>query len=164
MRDLGSRNGTKVNGLKVTDSTLKEGDVVKVGSHEFVVEAESTLKERQVDARAALHREEPRVDGRHEGAHRHAPPKGGTDETVELIDGRGKSSGALTGDTDGSKAVKTAAAGGEQVARDGHSLRAQGDAVHIRMRVDGQMVGSPSSRTRSGSWSGGWSRRRARCA
>src|SRR5688572_9138325 len=52
VRDLGSRNGTKVNGTKVTDSTLKEGDVVKVGSHEFMVEAEATLKERQVEARS----------------------------------------------------------------------------------------------------------------
>jgi general secretion pathway protein E len=141
VRDLGSRNGTKVNGLKVTDATLKEGDVVKVGSHEFVVEAEATLKERQVEARSKSTGKTPEWMVDMKELIEMLPPKGGIDETVELIDGRGKSSGALTGESDGSKAVKLLLlAASKSRATDIH-CEPKGDAVHVRMRVDGQMVG-----------------------
>ncbi len=33
LRDLGSRNGTKLNGVKVSDSVLRAGDVIRVGTH-----------------------------------------------------------------------------------------------------------------------------------
>jgi len=39
VRDLDSRNGTKVNGSRVTEQALSPGDVLKVGDHEFVLEA-----------------------------------------------------------------------------------------------------------------------------
>ena len=35
--DLGSTNGTKVNGLRVTQVTLREGDVITAGDSAFVV-------------------------------------------------------------------------------------------------------------------------------
>ncbi|GMV26962.1 MAG: hypothetical protein AMXMBFR58_29930 [Phycisphaerae bacterium] len=46
VRDLQSRNGTRVNNLKVDKSPLRSGDVLKVGSHEFLVsEPESPAPE-----------------------------------------------------------------------------------------------------------------------
>lgn len=141
VRDLGSRNGTKVNGTKVTDAALKEGDVVKVGTHEFVVEAEATLRERQIEARTRAPAKAPTWTVDLKELIDMLPPKGGGDEVVELIDGRGKSSGALTGDTDGSKAIKLLLlAASKSRATDIH-CEPKGETVNVRMRVDGQMVG-----------------------
>ena len=41
LEDLGSTNGTFVNGRKVSKSTLNNGDTIKVGRVEFRVNAES---------------------------------------------------------------------------------------------------------------------------
>jgi len=41
LEDLGSTNGTFVNGQKVAKSTLNHGDTIKVGRVEFRVNAES---------------------------------------------------------------------------------------------------------------------------
>lgn len=41
--DLKSRNGTKVNDLKVSNSPLRAGDVLRVGGHEFLVESDEGL-------------------------------------------------------------------------------------------------------------------------
>lgn len=41
--DLKSRNGTKVNDLKISNSPLRAGDVLRVGSHEFLVESDEDL-------------------------------------------------------------------------------------------------------------------------
>jgi pSer/pThr/pTyr-binding forkhead associated (FHA) protein len=41
LEDLGSTNGTYVNGRKVAKSTLNDGDKIKVGRVEFRVNAES---------------------------------------------------------------------------------------------------------------------------
>ena len=38
VRDLGSRNGTKLNEIRVEESPLKSGDVLRVGQHEFLIE------------------------------------------------------------------------------------------------------------------------------
>ena len=53
LRDLGSRNGTRLNGVRVTDSILRPGDVIKIGTHSFIVQAEESLAERQSAARDA---------------------------------------------------------------------------------------------------------------
>jgi len=142
LRDLGSRNGTKVNGEKVTgDRTLEDGDVVKVGRHEFTIQAEASLKDRQSEARAKASNKEPGWLSDLRELITMLPPKGGLDDVVEMIDGRGKSSGAITGDSDGSKAVRLLLlAASKSRATDIH-CEPKGDAVYIRMRVDGQMVG-----------------------
>jgi pSer/pThr/pTyr-binding forkhead associated (FHA) protein len=44
LEDLGSTNGTFVNGEKVNQATLSDGDKVTVGRVEFVVKAESNDK------------------------------------------------------------------------------------------------------------------------
>lgn len=39
VRDLGSRNGTRVNNEKIADAALMPGDQIRVGGHVFVIEA-----------------------------------------------------------------------------------------------------------------------------
>ncbi|MBC7773606.1 MAG: FHA domain-containing protein, partial [Pyrinomonadaceae bacterium] len=107
VRDLGSRNGTKVNGERiVADAELNDGDVVKIGKHEFAVHAEASLRERQVEARTKAPDKEPEWLTDLRELILMIPPKGGLNDVVEMIDGRGKSSGAITSDSDGSKAVR----------------------------------------------------------
>ncbi len=53
VRDLQSRNGTKVNDLKVSHSPLRAGDVLRIGAHEFLVEDEDGLpisEDQELDA------------------------------------------------------------------------------------------------------------------
>ena len=45
--DLGSTNGTKVNGLRVTQVTLREGDVITAGDSAFVVHFTEDSKDAQ---------------------------------------------------------------------------------------------------------------------
>lgn len=40
LKDLGSRNGTRVNGKRVDEWNLKDGDVITLGSHELTVSAD----------------------------------------------------------------------------------------------------------------------------
>lgn len=41
LRDLGSRNGTRLNDQRVTDSPVNPGDRIRVGKHVFVIEGVS---------------------------------------------------------------------------------------------------------------------------
>src|SRR5262245_18385047 len=43
IRDLGSRNGITVNQQRVSEHRLETGDVIKIGSHEFLVESEGPV-------------------------------------------------------------------------------------------------------------------------
>lgn len=40
LEDLNSTNGTKVNGERVTQHLLKQGDVLKLGKHEFLFDTQ----------------------------------------------------------------------------------------------------------------------------
>lgn len=45
LRDIGSRNGTRVNGKKVRDADLKDGDVIRAGRTEMLVRIEESQPE-----------------------------------------------------------------------------------------------------------------------
>ena len=141
IRDLGSRNGTRVNGQKITDVALKPGDVVKVGTHTFMIEVEESLKERQAAAREAAPAAQSAWGSDLTEMITMLPPKGeGINDRPELIDGRGRSSGALGGEGEGSKAIRLLLlAASKSRATDIHA-EPKGDSVQVRMRVDGQMV------------------------
>lgn len=141
LRDLGSRNGTRVNGQKITDAPLNPGDVIKLGSFTFVVQAEDTLKERQAAARATNSGVKPGWVIDLEEMISSLPPLGeGLTDKVEMVDARGKSSNALQGDNDGPRAVRMLLlAASKSRATDLH-IEPKGDAVQVRMRVDGQMI------------------------
>jgi eukaryotic-like serine/threonine-protein kinase len=48
MKDLGSTNGTKVNGLRVESARLRDGDVISAGESSFVIHVDETLTEMPV--------------------------------------------------------------------------------------------------------------------
>ena len=158
LRDLGSRNGTKLNGVKVTDTIVRPGDVIKLGTHTFIVQAEETLAERQAAARAAAGAaaaEAGPAPGKN-GARPKAdpawvidlseminmlPPRNtGTEDKLELVDGRGRSSGALAGDGEGARAVRLLLLGASKARATDVHMEPKGDGVQVRMRVDGQMI------------------------
>ena len=41
MRDLGSTNGIRINGIRVVEGFLKEGDELTVGNHRYIVRWDS---------------------------------------------------------------------------------------------------------------------------
>lgn len=157
VRDLGSRNGTKLNGVKVSDAPLRVGDVIKIGSHSFILEAEETLKERQAAVRqqAGKAANAGTNGGSGTGASNvdpsyalelrelinMLPPKNqGTDDSVDLIDGRGKASGALAGTSEGPRAVRLLLLSASKAHATDIHCEPKGDSVQVRMRIDGQMV------------------------
>src|SRR2546425_10401232 len=54
LRDLNSRNGTKLNGELVTEAVLKDGDRVYAGRTDFVVRIEAVPKTESVPAPTPL--------------------------------------------------------------------------------------------------------------
>ena len=65
VKDLGSRNGTKLNGVKIVDAPLRPGDVIKIGNHSFTIEEEATLKRlRKKGASIALEAANPAYETR----------------------------------------------------------------------------------------------------
>lgn len=141
LRDLGSRNGTKVNGVKVTDAALKPGDMLKIGNHAFRFEAEETLKERQAAARedATGTRSGWEIDI--EALINSIPPRDeGAADVPEMIDGRGRPSGALKGQGEGPKAVRLLLVAASKCRATDIHCEPKGDVMQVRMRIDGQMV------------------------
>lgn len=145
LRDLGSRNGTKLNDMKVTESVLSPDDVITIGKLSFKVESrgqEGVLASRRrtgaasesIDTEAApwmLELKE--ILKAFEG-------RGGQDETLKLIDARGVETDALSGSGAGPLASRTLLRiANRTVATDLH-LEPKGDSFHCRMRVDGTMV------------------------
>jgi general secretion pathway protein E len=142
LRDLGSRNGTKVNRERLAQpKRLNPGDAVKIGNHSFVIELEQSLGEVRADVRArtidADHAWLEQLQGMVEGL----PPKGqGADESVGLIDSRGDASAALAAESHGPTALRLLLLLALKArATDIHLEPKQHGAV-VRMRVDGQMV------------------------
>jgi general secretion pathway protein E len=156
LRDLGSRNGTKLNGQKVTDSIVRPGDVIKLGTHTFIVQAEETLGERQAAARAAASEAAGSAGLGKNGTRPKAdpawvidlveminmlPPRNtGSDDKLELVDGRGRTSGALGSDGEGARAARLILLAASKARATDVHMEPKGDCVQVRMRVDGQMI------------------------
>ena len=142
LRDLGSRDGTRVNGVKVLDHYLAPGDSIRVGSHEFSVQSEATLQERQAEARGKAPATDAAwlIDLRE--LIRMLPPKDEwVDEPISAVDGRGKPTPVLEGNTAGPTCLRMLLiAGSKSRATDIH-CEPKGEFVQVRLRVDGQMVG-----------------------
>jgi len=141
VRDLGSRNGTRLNGIKINDSPINAGDTIKIGNHSFLFEAEETLKERQTLARSEAASGEPSWATDLKELINMLPPKNvGVDDPIEMVDGRGKTSVALQGSSEGSRATRMLLlAASKSRATDIH-CEPKGDSVQVRMRIDGQMI------------------------
>jgi general secretion pathway protein E len=154
VRDLGSRNGTKLNEIRIEESPLKSGDVLRVGQHEFMIHVEHSPGEKPVrsvnevlqDAPPEVTALAPLTASREVGwmfeiaqAIRDLPPKEMM-EAVSLIDANGAPTDVLTGTSDGPNAVRMLLQlSSKSRATDIH-FEPKGDFYNIRMRVDGEMV------------------------
>lgn len=159
LRDLGSRNGTKLNGMRVTESRLGDGDCIRIGAIEFIVEA----RESAVHA-AAGDSGEHRSNGEGETATRVArarskaaeenaewvreirgvieamPAPEAGDESLQLVDARGQNTSALAGAADGPLAMNLLLRAASRTRATDIHVEPKADMVNVRMRVDGQMV------------------------
>lgn len=160
VRDLQSRNGTRVNDSKVDRRSLRPGDVVRVGSHEFLVETDAPAPTAEV-RRKTLHIGEalseltPDEALSIKGVKRSAdvewmytiaevmgqlPPKELPAEAVRILDSNGRSSEVLTGTTDGPNALRMLLQLASKARATDIHVEPKGEHYQVRLRVDGDMV------------------------
>lgn len=140
VRDLESRNGIKVNDIKVTEARLVPGDVLRVGSHEFLME--------EVEENANVFSEsmpEPPEEQASWAAHlaellQVLPPKLDEPESVTIFDASGRASQALGGSSDGPNSIRLLLQVASKARATDIHVEPKGQSYHVRMRVDGQMV------------------------
>lgn len=162
VRDLGSRNGTKLNDSPIDVAALNPGDVIRIGAQTFKFLAkggangEAPSKTRGKSKKDAAHDTRTGAEPDAEdhlpkgalppwakeliGLIKNMPPKDQRNETITLIDAGGRASEALGGEGLGSMAVKLIMlAASKSHATDIH-LEPRQESVHVRFRVDGQMI------------------------
>lgn len=142
LKDLGSRNGTRLNGEMVGESFLNPGDVIAVGKHTFEVRAEQEApqlitkkKDRDVARGAAPSWA---VDLR--SIIDSLPPKSVLDENITLIDAQGKPTDALAGESDGAQATRLLLLVAQKSRATDIHFEPKGEIYSMRVRVDGQMI------------------------
>ncbi len=161
VRDLGSRNGTKVNNIRVNEWRLSPGDTIRIGGREFTIESSgSSIVEEEEPARKPSEkargrgwrglREELTKSAEPDWAREMRilmaglPPKDAEPEGVSLMDASGNPSTVLdaaeSGEADGARAVKLMIqAASKSRATDIH-VEPKVERHHVRMRVDGEML------------------------
>jgi len=160
LKDLGSRNGTKLNEVKVESSPIKPGDVIKVGNHEFLVEGidseggggkKGKGEDKIAQAFEAAKAEAQRVSVKGgaggelawmfeiaelvESLLPRTPAEG-----VAIIDSNGNPTDVLSGTTDGPNVLRLSLQlASKSRATDIH-VEPKVEHMNVRMRVDGDMV------------------------
>ncbi|MEM1183819.1 MAG: ATPase, T2SS/T4P/T4SS family [Planctomycetota bacterium] len=152
LRDLNSRNGTKLNGMKVTESILSPGDVIGIGALEFCVEVRGAEAKGQLSARRANGKGRNGSVDMEEAAANRAwmtelqdileafAGRGTNDENPVLIDARGQDTKAIAGSGEGPRCIRDLLRVASRTEATDIHVEPKTDATHIRMRVDGQMV------------------------
>jgi general secretion pathway protein E len=157
VRDLDSRNGTKVNSIKIDNVFLEAGDRLKIGIHEFLIYADEMAAD---DTAGQSKGKSGKATGKPTGKSKGKastkakpvwerdlkemletlPPKGEFETIVTLIDASGQDSSALETDADGPRALTLLhQLASKSRATDIH-VEPKPDSFNIRMRVDGQMI------------------------
>ncbi|MEM9166065.1 MAG: ATPase, T2SS/T4P/T4SS family [Planctomycetota bacterium] len=129
VRDLGSRNGTKLNKKRITEKLIESGDVLRVGSQEFVLEIRDAAELESSPWSAELIRT---LEAAGETRLSHV--------RLKMIDASGNDSDALSGGTPGAVATKLLLLIASET--DATDIHVEPKAEHwsVRMRVDGQLV------------------------
>ena len=149
IKDLSSRNGTKVNDAKITDAKLKPGDVIRIGNHEFLLEVDdgddvpppaSALDDSSVEHPTLNTRDERNWGQALLQLIENIPPKAHKLEDVSIIDSSGKPSQALAGTSDGPSGVRLLLQAASKTRATDVHMEPKGELFNVRMRVDGQMV------------------------
>lgn len=150
VRDLGSRNGTRLNELKITEAPISEGDRFRVGAHEYIAELVSdgsppSASESKKPRKSAPAEVRPRAGeadwyGELERLLNSLPPKDEREEPVQLIEANGNESDALAGTGEGPRALLILIQMASKSRATDIHIEPRTTESNIRMRVDGQMV------------------------
>lgn len=141
VRDLGSRNGTKLNGSAVSESALTHGDVICIGKQEFEIEQEGAkAKEDGKGDSNGKPEDRPQWVKDLRKVLWELPPKGKAEKGIKVVDASGNTSEALSGDTDGPKAMKMLLQVASKARATDIHAEPKPETFQVRMRVDGQMV------------------------
>ncbi|MDQ7014110.1 MAG: ATPase, T2SS/T4P/T4SS family [Planctomycetota bacterium] len=138
VRDLGSRNGTRLNGIGIDRAPIAPGDIIQVGDTEFLVEE-------SISARPAASNgdgETPPWVEDIEKVLRALEPTDLPSPPIKLLSADGQPSSAIDTDTDahGPRAVRLCLQVASKARATDLHIEPRTEAVQIRMRVDGQMV------------------------
>ncbi len=155
VKDLASRNGTKVNDERITERTLRAGDVIRVGSHEFLVETDRPLHDairQSLDINASLTPDAASVINTSLTASAEVgwmfnltelieslPPKG-PGESLRIVDANGNPTEVLDGTSDGPNALRLFLQLASRARATDIHFEPKGEACNVRMRIDGDMV------------------------
>lgn len=145
VKDLGSKNGTRVNGTKVESARLKAGDLLNVAGLEWTVQIGASAKEADVYNIAALPRGlakrklPPWADDLTEQM-LSVPPKGEFEDRLQLIDAGGEPSTVLVAEGDGPLAARLLLQFASKARATDIHIEPKQDETFVRMRVDGDMV------------------------
>lgn len=150
LRDLGSRNGTRLNEAKVSDATLTQGDLLRVGDHEFTIEI---TPDPEAAARERRRKDAPKGPAPPRGLPGEAdwageltrlieqlPPKDEREAAIQMVEASGKPSDALTGQSEGPWAVRLLLELASKARATDIHLEPKAELNQVRIRVDGQMV------------------------
>ena len=195
LADLGSRNGTRLNGERIGSQSLRDGDVIAVGRHSFTVALTKSATPRLDDELPSLDsleslpdlepldqtvatpvnfddaEELPLADAPRGARTRPTrrpvdrkpdapmprkadrrwiqtlrstldalPPKSSVDEQIVVLDPRGNPTASLSSESDGPIAVRMLLLTSSKARATDIHVEPKGDAIAVRMRVDGQMV------------------------
>ncbi len=151
LKDLGSKNGTKVNEAKVMESKLKAGDVIRVGHHEFLLENDLVPDDSAGLSDSAIEAAEGSLVTNADANPmawtatinemiENLPPKSSVLPEVTIIDSSGKPSQALSGSSDGPAAVRLLLHASLKARSTDVHIEPKQETYHTRFRVDGQMI------------------------
>ena len=147
VRDLNSRNGTKVNEAKIQETKLSPGDVIRVGHHEFLLECDEDEAEKaglSDSAEAPALGSAPSLDSPWQQSLTelidNLPPKSSGAVEIAIIDSQGKPSQALAGSSDGPSAVRLLLHAAIKARATDIHIEPKQDTYFVRLRVDGNMV------------------------
>ncbi len=167
VRDLGSRNGTRLNDEVVTETVISGGDTLRVGDHEFIAEI--------IDPQAAPAAKPGKKPSREKPGERPKvrpgeadwaaeldrllctlPPKDEREEPLVMVEANGSASQALQGTGEGPRCLTLLLQIASKArATDVHMEPKGGEDNLVRMRVDGQMVSLVEMPRRVGDLVGG---------
>ncbi|HZW08348.1 MAG TPA: ATPase, T2SS/T4P/T4SS family [Phycisphaerales bacterium] len=145
VRDLDSRNGTRLNGIQVRESPLAPGDVIEIGRTEFLIEeaiGDAPDGEPNGEAGAGRRGGEPEPDwaGDLTRVLRGLPPRDAEPPEVQLVFADGQTSEALSGQGEGTRAIRLMLQTASKSRATDIHIEPKTDIMQVRMRVDGQMI------------------------
>ncbi|TVQ63876.1 MAG: FHA domain-containing protein [Phycisphaerales bacterium] len=167
VRDLGSRNGTRLNGERVSDAAVSPGDRIQVGTHTFEVngganhngpeDSGATRAGGVAEAPARARKPKPKPSKKERPAPnaagaraawvesvaqiiRAVAPDADIKQPISLIDARGRTSAALNNSSEGAVAARLFLLAASYTRATDLHVEPKGETVQVRMRVDGQML------------------------